>query len=149
MAPAMLGHEETWYCADKNAPNWGHCGDDVQCGAGSINTTAATLTATAAAAAAAAAVQGAGVWMLVDVKSKSLSSVSLDLSRLPAGAAPLALRYAWDNDKDSCCQSTGPTASCPPAACPIYETTTGLPGNPFMAKIENGKCQCVAPQVCG
>jgi hypothetical protein len=60
----------------------------------------------------------------------------------------LALRYAWDNEKDSCCQSTGATAWCEPAACPIWDTESGLPGNPFMAQVVAGKCKCVAPQVC-
>lgn len=45
--------------------------------------------------------------------------------------------------------------TCPPslylvdsiAECPIM-SSSGLPANPFKAKIEQGKCSCVAPQVC-
>jgi hypothetical protein len=33
------------------------------------------------------------------------------------------------------------------AECPIM-SSSGLPANPFQAKIEQGKCSCVAPQVC-
>ena len=68
--------------------------------------------------------------------------------RRRCGWTPIALRYAWDNEKDSCCQSTGPTTWCEPAACPIFDTKSGLPGNPFIARIEGGKCKCVAPQSC-
>ena len=34
------------------------------------------------------------------------------------------------------------------ANCPVM-SSSGLPANPFIAKIINGKCSCVAPQICG
>ena len=48
----------------------------------------------------------AEVWVLVDVKAKSATEVTLDLSSLPKGSTPIALRYAWDNHADSCCASS-------------------------------------------
>ena len=142
----MLGHQKTWFCDDPEAPNWGHCGLDVQCGAGPLSSGRSSP-----AVATEGKVSGktaTGVWILVDVKSKSASEVTLDLSKLPAGAKPIALRYAWDNEHDSCCAALGPTTWCEPAACPIWDKKSGLPGNPFMAKIVGGKCACVAPQQC-
>ena len=39
------------------------------------------------------------------------------------------------------------TKPCGPASCPIM-ASGGLPANPFLAKIVDGKCECIAPQVC-
>ena len=145
LSPTMEGVAGKQYCADPDAPAWGHCGGDVQCGAGGASRAAAAAVASRGGGGLSAAPPE--VWVLVDVKAKSGNSVSLDLSKLN-GATPIALRYAWDNEKDSCCQSTGPTTWCEPAACPIFDTKSGLPGNPFIARIEGGKCKCVAPQSC-
>lgn len=58
--------------------------------------------------------------------------------------------------KERACQAAAGTADASPSAsvshgsiaeCPIY-STSGLPANPFQAKIEQGRCACVAPQVC-
>ena len=146
----MLGHQKEWFCDDPEAPNWGTCGTDVQCGAGPAAASVSGFAASPAVVAAAGNAEAAPaeVWMLVDVKSKSGTEVTLDLSKLPKGSKPIAVRYAWDNDKDSCCAALSSTTWCEPAACPIWDTKSGLPGNPFMAKIEGGKCACVAPQKC-
>ncbi len=37
---------------------------------------------------------------------------------------------------------------CVPASCPIWDPVSGLPANPFVAKLESGKCVCVDPQKC-
>jgi len=71
----------------------------------------------------------------------------VDLSPLE-GATPTAVKYAWGII--DCCDLTDPTAftSKPCIAnCPIMGST-GLPANPFIAKINDGKCGCVAPQEC-
>ena len=34
LSPALPGKFSLWLCNDTTAPNWGHCGDDVQCGGG-------------------------------------------------------------------------------------------------------------------
>ena len=83
-------------CADQNAPQWGHCGGDVQCGAGSSSTASTTgmvsgkgSAADAQGQAVAKAVAGASpseVWVLVDIKSQTGTEVILDLTKLPAGA---------------------------------------------------------------
>lgn len=64
----------------------------------------------------------------------------------------MCCRYAWGNDNsDSCCPQApgvGQTTPCVPASCPIFDQKTGLPGNPFIAKIDGDKCVCIPPQVC-
>ena len=78
----------------------------------------------------------------------SNTAIAVDLSLLD-GAAPTAVRYAWG--VVDCCDHTDPnlyvTHGCI-AQCPIM-SSSGLPGNPFAAKITaDGTCECVAPQVC-
>jgi hypothetical protein len=64
------------------------------------------------------------------------------------GSGVHVCRYAWGII--DCCDLNDPSTftskSCI-ANCPIM-ASSGLPGNPFIAKIEGGKCACVAPQVC-
>lgn len=59
------------------------------------------------------------------------------------------LRYAWSIV--NCCDMSDPdlyvTKPCGPASCPIM-STSDFPANPFLAKIVNGKCECIAPQMC-
>ena len=74
-------------------------------------------------------------------------SITVDLAPLN-GAAPTAVRYAWGIV--DCCDITDPsTFTSEPciANCPIMGST-GLPANPFIAKISGGKCECIAPQDC-
>lgn len=75
-------------------------------------------------------------------------SVTIDLSTLN-GTQPTAVRYAWGIT--DCCDHSDPTLyvthGCV-ANCPIMGKS-GLPANPFHAKIISGKCKCVAPTVCG
>ena len=76
------------------------------------------------------------------------SSISVDLSPLK-GAQPTAVRYAWGII--NCCDITDPdTFTSKPciANCPIMGSS-GLPANPFIARIKDAKCECIAPQVCG
>eukprot|EP00038_Savillea_parva_P008384 m.176574 g.176574 ORF g.176574 m.176574 type:complete len:812 (-) comp14199_c0_seq1:171-2606(-) len=76
------------------------------------------------------------------------ASINVDLSPLN-GTAPTSVRYAWSIV--NCCDLNDPdlyvTKPCGPASCPIMSTSK-LPANPFLAKIVNGKCECIAPQVC-
>ena len=75
------------------------------------------------------------------------SSIIVDLAPLN-GAVPTSVRYAWG--VTDCCDLTDPdtyTKHGCIANCPII-SSSGLPANPFMAQIVEGKCECVAPQVC-
>jgi len=87
-------------------------------------------------------------------------TVAVDVSSLPA--RPIAVRYAWgatspdsspNGDDVSCCQGDGTGEPCVPGQCPLMAVEPiapfgGLPVDPFMAEIVNGKCVCPAPQVC-
>ena len=87
-------------------------------------------------------------WVQLNYTQTSPSTIAVDLGPLQ-GVAPTAVRYAWGIVE--CCDHTDPTLyvnhGCQ-AACPIM-SESGLPANPFQAKIVGGACQCVAPQVCG
>ena len=39
-------------------------------------------------------------------------------------------------------------APCPIGSCPLMSLLSNLPANPFIAKIVDGKCECLEPQVC-
>eukprot|EP01043_Picozoa_sp_COSAG02_P049964 COSAG02_NODE_5075_length_4661_cov_4.005261_6_plen_97_part_00 len=85
-------------------------------------------------------------------------TVVVDLSPLN-GSTPYAIAYAFDNQKDTCCNAGGDPAiangfiPCTPGACPIQLPDSrapfgALPANPFIAKIKGGKCECLEPQTC-
>jgi hypothetical protein len=86
-------------------------------------------------------------WTMLNFTKSSASSITVDLSPLN-GKLPTAVRYAWGGV--DCCDMTDPllyvTHGCV-AECPIM-STSALPANPFEAKIVDGKCACVPPQVC-
>lgn len=83
-------------------------------------------------------------WVSVDVQQASPTSLSVDLSKTQGVA--FGIRYAWTGD---CCDKRPATgAACPIASCPLMGQQSQLPANPFIARIENGRCQCVAPQRC-
>jgi hypothetical protein len=89
----------------------------------------------------------AGRWHTVDIVSASASSVTVDLADLN-GTVPVAVRYSWGifdccNTGDEMLYIGKPCGN----ACPITSSTL-LPANPFIAKLVDGKCSCVAPQVC-
>lgn len=75
------------------------------------------------------------------------NSINVDLKPLK-GAVPTAVRYAWG--LIDCCDLTDPDIysvhGCI-ANCPVM-SSSGLPANPFIAKIKGGKCACVEPQLC-
>eukprot|EP01047_Picozoa_sp_COSAG01_P001495 COSAG01_NODE_34_length_34978_cov_45.798475_22_plen_224_part_00 len=75
------------------------------------------------------------------------ASITVDLTPLK-GHVPTAVKYAWGII--DCCDLLDPvTFTSKPciANCPIMGSSQ-LPANPFMAKIANGKCECVSPQEC-
>ncbi|KAJ9456122.1 hypothetical protein DIPPA_18274 [Diplonema papillatum] len=83
-------------------------------------------------------------WSTVNITSAGTSSISADVSSL-AGSV-YGVRYMWGG---FCCDGRPPTSDpCPVASCPLKGSPSQLPANPFVAKIVNGKCSCVAPQVC-
>jgi len=88
---------------------------------------------------------------------------------LPAGVTNenvTAVRYAWGttdahddggaipNGKDvTCCEGNGDDMPCVPAQCPLLAAEPlapfgGLPVDPFIAKVVDGKCLCPEPQMC-
>ena len=76
------------------------------------------------------------------------TAIVVDLTPLN-GAAPTAVRYTWG--VVDCCDHTDKNLyvqyGCI-AQCPIM-SSSGLPANPFQAKIvAGGTCECVSPQVC-
>ena len=88
-------------------------------------------------------------WIMLNfTKGPTASSIVVDLTPLK-GETPTAVRYAWGGV--DCCDMTDPllyvTHGCV-AECPIYTAESALPANPFMAKIVDGSCECIAPQVC-
>jgi hypothetical protein len=87
-------------------------------------------------------------WVELDFVAHGPTSIKVDLSPLQ-GKTPTAVRYAWGIY--DCCDLTDPmlwvTHPCI-AECPIYSGDGMFPANPFLAKIEEGKCECVAPQIC-
>ncbi len=89
----------------------------------------------------------AGRWLTVDITSATATSVTIDLVQLK-GKRPAAIRYSWGIF--DCCNAGDPllwiSKPCD-NPCPITSNTL-LPANPFIAEIVEGKCSCVAPQVC-
>jgi sialate O-acetylesterase len=89
-------------------------------------------------------------WISLDIKlGPQGQSIVADLSPLQ-GALPTAVRYAWN--VVNCCDPADPDLyvkyPCGPSSCPIMSKQTNLPANPFVAKIVNNKCECVAPMQC-
>ena len=79
-------------------------------------------------------------------KGSTSSSVTVDLSPLK-GAVPTAVKYAWGIL--NCCDITDPTTFTSKdciANCPVMGST-GLPANPFIAKIA-GKRERLAAHMC-
>jgi len=84
-------------------------------------------------------------WVSVDFK-QSGASVTADLSGVKGPIQ--AVRYAWAEQTDSCClASPDQVWDCEPGSCPLYGQS-GLPANPFLARVVAGKCACLAPQKC-
>jgi hypothetical protein len=87
----------------------------------------------------------------VDVVSATATSVTVDLAdvmKSTKGNAPAAVRYSWGvfdccNTGDSMLYIGKPCDN----PCPITSSSS-LPANPFIAKLVDGKCSCVPPQVC-
>ena len=84
------------------------------------------------------------------------SEVMLDLSALPFESSVFAVRYAWGRVNNSeryfCCNvDTDPlmgiSKPCLSTGCAL-RSTGGLPVNPFIAKVVDGRCQCLEPQTC-
>lgn len=93
-------------------------------------------------------------WVSLNITHSSAFEVSADLT--PLKGVPVAfVRYAWGVNRHQrperlCCDEDDPdiglTKPCD-APCPIT-TSGGLPANPFLARIEKGRCECIPPQVC-
>eukprot|EP01059_Diplonema_ambulator_P035412 TRINITY_DN8316_c0_g1_i1.p1 TRINITY_DN8316_c0_g1~~TRINITY_DN8316_c0_g1_i1.p1 ORF type:complete len:603 (+),score=66.30 TRINITY_DN8316_c0_g1_i1:57-1865(+) len=92
--------------------------------------------------------QSLSTWPMVNVTVSGTSSITADVSKL--GGQVYGLRYAFFNPANGdCCSLNPPTSDpCPVNSCPIKTKASQLPLTPFIAKIENGKCKCIEPQVC-
>jgi sialate O-acetylesterase len=87
---------------------------------------------------------GAVTWTTVDIRVGAWNEVIVDISKV--NGSIFGLRYAWTGD---CCSENPPSAdACPIQTCPIMGTASHLPAEPFIAKIVDNKCKCIAPQVC-
>lgn len=76
---------------------------------------------------------------------RSVNDTSVEIYNFTTAYPVVAIRYAWQG---ACCDGRPATSNpCPIASCPINGVV--FPANPFLAKIgKNGKCECIAPQVC-
>lgn len=84
-------------------------------------------------------------WVYVDIAAATASSITVDLAR--SGSAIYGIRYAMEDVV--CCRYYAPTSGpCPVASCPLLGKVSRFPANPFMARVEGGKCKCIPPQVC-
>mmetsp|Transcript_29668 Transcript_29668/g.44778 ORF Transcript_29668/g.44778 Transcript_29668/m.44778 type:complete len:472 (+) Transcript_29668:67-1482(+) len=94
-------------------------------------------------------------WLSVPIKVGSspfevVADVSDFLNKTSGVPHVYAVRYMW---KGSCCdgrQELNVTRDdyCPLSSCPIMGQSSSLPANPFIAKIINGRCQCIPPMDC-
>ena len=89
--------------------------------------------------------------MSVDFVQLSDLEITVDLTPLN-GAQIHGVRYAWKTHTDTvCCDEHDPlmfrSKPCAPASCPLM-SSSGLPANPFLARIVNGRCECIPPQKC-
>ena len=66
------------------------------------------------------------------------------------------MRYAWGvktarSKEPICCSDPegllGVSKPCREGLCPIM-ASGGLPANPFLARVVDGRCECIAPQRC-
>jgi len=92
-------------------------------------------------------------WVTLNITTAEDDSSVVVVDLTPLGGAPIyAVRYAWGNIWDQCCEQgddLGVSRICPPASCPIHGEKSGLPANPFLARItDEGVCQCISPQEC-
>ena len=93
-------------------------------------------------------------WVAVNAAVSGSNTLSVDLAPL-GGAAPTAVRYAWGTGGwgapflTRMCTGVARDCSLEPCevdSCPLH--AGGLPGEPFIARIEGGKCVCLPPQEC-
>eukprot|EP00051_Salpingoeca_urceolata_P015083 m.193183 g.193183 ORF g.193183 m.193183 type:complete len:335 (+) comp18286_c0_seq1:1036-2040(+) len=84
------------------------------------------------------------VWVPVDIVGAA-SDNTITVSLEKSGGVIYGIRYGMVGD---CCSEYAPTADpCPVASCPLMGSS-GLPVNPFLARVEQNKCKCMPPQVC-
>jgi hypothetical protein len=86
-------------------------------------------------------------WLNLNVTVAGDNAIVVDLTPLN-GTVPVGVRYAWNTDTDCCMLIRNSTQACIPGTCPLFASSSNLPANPFMARIIDGKCSCVLPQVC-
>lgn len=92
-------------------------------------------------------------WVYVNIeKGDTPNSI---IAHLPSDGEVLAVKYGHGSPRRQpqnghlkiCCGDRNFNLDpCPPESCPL--SSGGLPAMPFMARVSNGKCQCLAPQVC-
>eukprot|EP00729_Bicosta_minor_P002694 gene2694-25465_t len=88
-------------------------------------------------------------WTSVPVEAgDDQASVKIDLAGV--NGTVVGIRYAWGTGGNCCMgDANGITIPCYVETCPIMSKPSGLPANPFMARVTtSGKCACIPPQKC-
>ena len=96
-------------------------------------------------------------WIRVNISLASTSAHEIEIDLSPLRGAPVfAVRYAWGvktarSKEPICCSDPegllGVSKPCREGLCPIM-ASGGLPANPFLARVVDGRCECIAPQRC-
>lgn len=99
-------------------------------------------------------------WVNVDIAAgptPGKHEVVADLSKLPHNAVVTGVKYGHSipgvfpqsGHFRVCCGTRNMRLDpCPPDSCPIKSSNSQWPAMPFMARIEQGTCKCLEPQVC-
>eukprot|EP01060_Flectonema_neradi_P030374 TRINITY_DN4390_c0_g1_i3.p1 TRINITY_DN4390_c0_g1~~TRINITY_DN4390_c0_g1_i3.p1 ORF type:complete len:608 (+),score=103.46 TRINITY_DN4390_c0_g1_i3:60-1883(+) len=86
-------------------------------------------------------------WPMVNISVSGPNSIVADVSEW--GDQVFGVRYAFFTSGGCCSKNARTSGPCPIASCPLKASGVGsLPANPFIARIVNGKCKCLSPQVC-
>lgn len=97
-------------------------------------------------------------WVRVNISLASTSAHEIEIDLSPLRGSPVfAVRYAWGvktarSKEPVCCSDPddpqlGVSKPCREGMCPIM-ASGGLPANPFLARVVDGRCECIAPQTC-
>eukprot|EP00039_Didymoeca_costata_P015348 m.259407 g.259407 ORF g.259407 m.259407 type:complete len:703 (+) comp16203_c0_seq5:53-2161(+) len=86
-------------------------------------------------------------WIYADIKLTSPNTISVDVSKFPSTWTIGGIRYAWE-DRYGCGDMNMALQPCPFGSHPIIANNTRLPAMPFIVKVTESSCGCVAPQQC-
>eukprot|EP00912_Choanoflagellata_sp_UC4_P000343 UC4_evm6s209 len=95
-------------------------------------------------------------WIQVNIEASGESGFIADLSNLPNNSVVTGIKYGQgipgtvpqNGHKRVCCGSRDVTLDpCPPENCPVSSAKGQLPAMPFIAKVLDGECEGLPPQV--